>query len=722
MSKLLNATTAIAAVFATAAPAFGLQQVAADSTVEVATPDVVVVTARKREERLVDAPTAVTALSPEQIEYLEMTDARDMLQLVPNAYLQENNAGTARDIALRGVSTPTLFAEPGVSMYVDEIYSSGFISHPTQFRDVERIEILRGPQGALYGRNAVGGAVNIVSKRPETDLSASIRATAASHDRYAAEGVVNVPLGSKAGVRVLAWTDDQNEGEYFNPVTGRYLDARSTDGARLTAALHPTHWLSLNAVIQQEDAEGPGTYLYFPGDGETEDTVARDTQPSNEFEATRHAFSAVANTAAGEFTFVAGGRTYDLDGVEDTDLSDDATVDLLTGRLGQQVTTRRNEVDSTHLEGRWLSGWDGPLQLLAGVTVIDESAAGDVLTDLPSVSSALTGGTLPVSLLIENDQSVESMAGFFDASWALNERLEIIGSARYTVDEKSVDFGFTPSAAATALVGPAQSAALSETFENFSPGVTVSYAFSDALNGYAKVQTGFRAGGFNFNVANASNLRYDEETSVNYELGLKRSVSGRGYVAATVFLMTQDDVLVPAFDFTAPPGLQGYLINAGEAETLGLELEASLELTSGLTVQAGLGVLDGEFTGGSIPGAAGPVSLDGLELPAARDLTTSLAVTYRRPLTSEVDLVLNGAHTSRSEGFVDAENTTSIGGNSVLNLSAGVETDRFGLHVFGRNVTDDQYDIAFGGFRPPSSVGLIRAEGAVYGVTLRAGF
>jgi len=720
MRDVLLATTGVAVLMMTAMP---VQAQQADETgAPAAAPDVITVTARKREERLFDVPAAITAISPEQMEDLRLSDARDVLQLVPTGFLQENNAGTARDISLRGVSTPTLFAEPGVAMYIDDVYSSGFVSHPTQFRDLQRIEVLRGPQGALYGRNAVGGAVNVVSRRPEEMFGAEVRATVASHDRYEMEGVVNIPIGRSAGLRVLGWNENQNEGEYFNRTTGQYLDASSSAGGRIVGEILPADWLTLTGVVEREDAEGPGTYLFFPDDGETEDTIERDTQPSNDWETTRYALSAVADSDAGEFTFVVGGREYTLDGVEDTDLSTDNTVNLVTGQFGQQITTRRNEVDSTYAEARWLSAWNGPVQVLAGVTVVDESAVGDILTDLRGLSGALTGGALPVTLGIANDQSVQSVAGYVEAIWDVTERLEITASGRYTADDKEVDFQFTPSAVATGLVGPAQSAQVSETFENFSPGVTVAYAFNDMLNGYAKIQTGFRAGGFNFNVANAANLQYDEETSINYEIGLKRQVAGRGYVAASVYLLQQDDILVPAYDYTAPPGLQGYLINAGEAETYGVELEASLQLTDGLSVQAGLGYLDGEFTDGALPGAAGATSLDGFQLPAVREWTTSIAASYRRPIADEMDLVLNASHTSRSDGYVDVQNATAISGNSLVNLSAGVETDRFSLQVFGQNVTDDRYDIAFGGFRAPSAVGVIRAQGAVYGVTLRAGF
>jgi iron complex outermembrane receptor protein len=133
-----------------------------------------IVPARKREERLLDVPAAETAIAPGLISDGRLQDARDLLLQAPGTFLVENNAGTARDISIRGVETPTLFAEPGVALHVDDIHSSGFISYPTQFYELERVEVLRGPQGALHGRNAVGGAINIVSARPSDKVGGAV--------------------------------------------------------------------------------------------------------------------------------------------------------------------------------------------------------------------------------------------------------------------------------------------------------------------------------------------------------------------------------------------------------------------------------------------------------------------------------------------------------------------------------------------------------------------
>ncbi|WP_421838629.1 TonB-dependent receptor [Novosphingobium sp.] len=704
-------------IVAGAMPGAALAQSAAPAA---ASPDAseIVVTARKREERLFDVPGAVSAVSNAQVEKLRLFDARDLLSLTPSAFLQENNAGTARDFSIRGVGTPTLFAEPGVATYVDEIYSSGFISYPTQFFDLERVEVLRGPQGALYGRNAVGGAVNVISKNPDDKWGASLQGTYGTFDRYELRGIVNAALTDGVGIRVSGWKFKQNKGEYFNPVTKRYLDANDTEGGRIVGKFDLTDKISLRIVAEHNEGETAGTYLFFPTAGETAKTVSRDTQPTNSFDTTRVSSELGIKTDLGTFTLISGGRNYTLDGVEDTDLSTDLFPTPTLSSLGKQISTRRNHVESRFAEARWLSpDWNG-ISLLVGATYLNDKATGTILTDLNGLSLAFSGGAAPFTLGIANNQSVKSWAGFAEATWKITDTVSLIGNLRYTSDDKSVDFLFTPSPTLIGFVGPSQAVKRTRTFNNWSPGATLSWSPSEAVRAYAKIQTGFRAGGYNFNVAKSANLDYDSETSVNYEVGARFKVAPvHAALGVSAYYLTQKNVLVPFFDFTAPPGLQGYLDNAGRARTFGLEVEASVQPVEGWTISGSLGVLDGKFNDGAVNG----VSLKGKELPAARKLTTSLSTAYRRPITRSIDVLFNASWTHRSSGFQDVQNLFAIGGNNLINLSAGVDFGPFDLLGFVQNLGNDRYDIAFGGNRNGQS-GVIRAQGRTYGVSARAKF
>ncbi|GAA0764383.1 TonB-dependent receptor [Erythrobacter ramosus] len=715
-----------AAVFLAASPAVVAAQdeaaAAADADTRATTGEIIV-TARKREERLVDVPGPITALSPTTITDARLQEPRDLLLQVPGAFLVENNAGTARDISIRGVGTPTLFAEPGVAMYVDEVYSSGFISFPTQFYDLERVEVLRGPQGALYGRNAVGGAVNVISKRPTDELSGMIRSTVARYDRSEVEAMANLPVGDSFGVRVSGLYIDQNKGEYLNTVTDEFIDKQDSISGRVVAKFDPGSGFSATLIYEHTDADTPGTALFFRDAGETRRTIRRDTQPRNSYNVDRLAAElAYDSDSAGTFTLIAGGRDYKLRGTEDTDLSDNIIPDLATGNLGQQVTTRFNRVESRFGELRWLSPQWGGLSVLAGVTYLDESATGDIATDLVSIRTFLGGGTVPFVLGIANDQSLESWAAFLEADVDLADDVSVIASARYTDDTKRVNFAFNPTPALAGFGLVPQTANLSRGFSRFTPGVTLSWTPGDA-NIYAKIQTGFRAGGFNFNVANAANLEYGQETSVNYELGAKTTLmDGKALIGVSAYLLTQDDVLVPFFDFTAAPGLQGFLANAGKAETLGIELEGSVTPIEGVTLGGTIGWMDPEFTSGTfIAGLATVTPLDGLQLPATRRWSFSLNAEVRRPLSDRIDVIANAAYASRSGGFQDVANAFRTGDIDLLNLSAGLDFGKFDVLAFVQNAGNDRFDIAFGGNRNGTS-GVTQAPGTTYGVSTRVNF
>lgn len=719
-SIMLCAAASLLAPFAAA-----VAQDAPGAAAEASDAADILVTARKREERLVDVPAAVTAISPALVSEVRLFDARDLLLQAPGTFLVENNAGTARDISIRGVGTPTLFAEPGVALYVDDIYSSGFISYPTQFFDLERVEVLRGPQGALYGRNAVGGAVNILSARPTDEVQGLVRGTYGRHDRFEVEGMANVPLAAGVSLRLSGLVLNQTGGEYYNETLDRVIDETASFTGRVALRIAPPEsGFSLNLVYEHSDADTPGTSLYFPDDGELPREMQRDTHPTNRYVVNRLALTAAYETeSAGTFTLVAGGRNYGLSGVEDTDLTADPFPTPTLSFLGQQITTRRNEVDSRMAELRWFAPKLGPVSLLAGVTYLDESATGDILTDLRGLSLAFSGGALPFTLGIANDQGLESWAGFAEAGIRFAEDFELSGSIRYTSDRKSVDFLFTPSPTLFGFVGPSQAANLDRTFTNWSPGVTLSWSPGDWTL-YAKVQTGFRAGGFNFNVANAANLPYESETSINYEIGAKASLmEGRAFVGLSAFILEQDDVLVALFDFTAPPGLQGYLSNLGEARTPGIELEGSITPVDGVTLAGSVGWMDPKFTGGSFVNPLGQtVDLDGLRIPNTREWSFAVNGSLRRPVGDGIHVLANAAYSNRSSGFQDAQNNFSIGKIELLNASAGLEfRGGFDVQAYVQNALNSRYVIATGGFRNGTS-GVTRAPGITYGLTARYRF
>lgn len=678
----------------------------------------VVVTARKRAEKLFDVPGPVSVVSSRQVEQLRLRSARDYITLIPGAYLDEgDNSGGQQNFSLRGVTTPTIFAEPGVGVYVDDIFSAAFISYPLQLHDIERIEAVRGPQGALYGRDAVGGAINVISRAPDATSTSTLTATYASYNRVELDATTNIAISDKFRVRLAAWGVNQPDGEYTNIRGDRALDATAYAGGRASATWDIAPDWTASFLVEHTQGDTPGTILYFPG-LETKDTIRRDTQPQNSIDVTRYNAKLGYASAIGRFDLIFGGREFALTGVEDTDLSDIFAPNFGAGFLGRQVTKRRNSVSDKSAELRYTSAQFGPLSLLAGFVFIDGDASGGIVSDLDGITTTLG---IPSRLTIQNSQTLRSYAGYAEATLRLGADVKFIVDARYTNDDKADDFSYVRSGV---VPPPDQFANPRKTFTRFTPGGTLAWEPAPDWRLYAKALTGFRAGGYNFNVGSARNLPYNQETSENYEIGAKHSfAAAAAYLALTGYVLRQHNILLAAFDASQPGPVGSYLVNAGEARTLGFDVEGSATPLPGLTVTGSVGYQDAVFTGGLNP--LGGDKLDGRGVPSARRWTTATTILYRRPITDTVDGFVNASYSYRSSAPSTLGTATFTppvyDAANLLNFSVGVAFGRYEIRSFVQNLLDSDYKVAFGGFRD-GITGIIRAQGRTAGVTLNARF
>ncbi len=236
-----------------------------DATAEQAADDgEIVVTARRREEQLRDVPVSVTAITEAQREGLVLDRMDDYLRQAPSTTLVASGPEYLSDITIRGQGSGRLgFSETATGLYRDGVYNAGggfggrTLSRLDLF-DTARVEVLRGPQGALFGRNAVGGAVNIISHGPDDEFAASGTVRYADPDRTDVEAILNLPLHDTLGVRVGGFLTDQNEGFVVNTTTGNFMDVQRTAGARLTAEVRPAEGTLFSFAWEYLDSEAPG--------------------------------------------------------------------------------------------------------------------------------------------------------------------------------------------------------------------------------------------------------------------------------------------------------------------------------------------------------------------------------------------------------------------------------------------------------------------------------
>lgn len=669
------------------------------------------VTARKREENLQDVPIAVTAFGEQQIEDARLDRIEDFVALTPNVNLRATNSRTSsQDIVIRGVASDTS-QEPGYGFYQDDVYVGGIAQTFGNFNDLERVEILRGPQGALYGRNAVGGAINVVTRRPEfNDVALRVEGTAARYDRSELRFSANAPLVEDTlAVRIGGFLIEQNEGEYYNMTLGEEFDAESSAGLRGRVRWAPTSDLDLlfSAEVVDE-VSGPTPRLDVAG-GETARTLQYNTPNRNtlygEQYTQRTDWTLPFATLTGIFSY----RSEEATALADFDQT--ATASLV---LDQSI-----DRDNVYDEVRLVSSGDGPFNWIIGASYYGEDRVSLLNTDVDLGLGFLGAGFASLQTFANADLETESQAFFAEIGYRFGS-FDATASVRYTEDEKTLNYqqgipeliGLPGPFAVFGLPPFQLTIAQTQTFENVSPGVSLTYRATEDVQFYGKVGAGFRAGGFNTVVSNPAFLPYDEETSVNYELGLKSELfDNRVRFNAAVFRLDQSDLIVDVNDpnpLFASIG-QTYNTNAGEAETYGFEADVMTRLMDGLDVGVAVGLISAELT--EFTTAAG-VDASGNQPPGTPEGTVGLLATYRWPVGSSLN-GFAGANANWSwGGYQDVENLIALDDRNVIDLSLGLESDHWRLVAFADNVTDEQYILN----RNLTNTSVAYAPGSTYGV------
>lgn len=754
---------AVAFSGAVSAPALA-QEVAPADVQEDATArlDTITVIARKRTEDLQDVPDALSVLSKDVVEAGNLDQVEDFVELVPNATLTTDSE-TSSEISVRGSGRNTQDEDPGVGLYRDGIYIGGRLFSTATFYDTERVEALRGPQAGLYGRNAVGGAVNVISSRPVFDEhSGYFDVLAGSTDRQEVRAAVNVPLvEDMLALRVSGLLVNQDDGFNYIANQDKYTDAGEISSARGRLLFAPSLDLEFLTTVEYIETDGfqsllvpapnaangyLGEDFVNPVPGTREDDTLnqlRDWPTFQNFEQFQ-VYEEVNWTAeAGTVTGIVSFR----DTAYAMSRDDDYTNFMVSGR------EYNAEQESTFAELRFASDNDGAFNYIVGLNYLDEDVdlsydtflggnfAGPVGfslaeayatgvipgTNIPITAIGLTpgltgfGGFLGDSgnLRFDNVQKLESLSAFAEVNYEFNPQWEIWGNARWTEDDKTIDFGqsfVNCDACAEVLIAFTGndfeiSGVNSAKFDNVSLGGGVNYRPNDTILAYAKIVQGFKAGGFNPISATPELQAFDAEETISYEIGLKSEFfDNRVILNLAAFSQERSDALVQVDDPNLAVNTVG--VNAGEISNTGFEVELSVAPISDLRLDFAYGYLDAEFE----EFESGGDDFSGNKLPRAFEQTFTAIVTYKRPITSELELYSFASYNNSWDGFVDTENLYKLENPEVVDLRLGIETaNDLRVGVFIDNAFDNRYvnyefntgeSLARGTFAPGRTYGV----------------
>jgi len=751
-----------AAVLAVAPSPSQAQVVDGDARVEagdaVDAGNAIVVTARRREESLQETPIAISAFSAETLQERQIQQTQDLeritpsLQFKPAGQLSGNTAASV--VFIRGVGQldPGAAVDPGVGIYIDEVYTGRSVGGTIEFGDIASVEVLRGPQGTLFGRNTIGGAILVRTREPEIgEFSGRGRFRVGSDDLYEGFAALNIPIADTMAARVSGGFR-KRDGYVIRVFDG--LDLGNDDVVTLNGALllEPSDRfsVSLRADYTKRDENGapftfaginenapvpaivsvaagcPGATIPFapltPGDprfGAPNVPLIDDPRCANDFQALGDFVN--GGTAPVQST----SEVWGVSGTARLELTDDLTLKSITAFRSTESRGIRDAdntpftIITTDVGGKseqfsqevQLQYDRGIVSGIVGAYYFDEDSDERASIPLafppsPPVIASLLAGQPGSRDLQLSQLETRSLAAFGEVSVEVLDGLELTGGLRYTEDRKTYQ-GTVFNVFPETLPDPDPLPTLAipqggplyifntpnrETFSALTGSASIAYAFTDWLNGYLSYARSFKSGGFNtrYNAAPPGNVPvpFDEETVDSYEVGAKLDFGDLSLNLAAFQADYTDIQLV--FRQGAVP----LLFNAGEARIRGFEAEASYRPFSGLTLDAAMSVLDDEILSITpVPGATATVQ-PGEDLPLTPSFQANFGVAYEIPLDSRRTVTprFNGSYTSKVTFITGSVPLIEQDGYFVGDASIRFEADeRYALTFGVINLFDERY-------------------------------
>jgi len=687
----------------------------------------IVVTAQKREQSLKDVPIAMSVVDAATIARTRSTDLRDLSRLVPNFSVQR--AGSIDTVLIRGVGGGgrNIGFTTRAGVYVDGVYAGQFASVNQDTLDVERIEVLRGPQGQLFGRNTVSGAVSIVTVKPKDVFEGSIEAGYGNKDLYEVRGMLNLPLAQGVALRVSA-AHRERDGFTLNVPTGTDLDNINRDSVRaqLGADLSERLRLDLSADYSRDDTNkllgepitdtfgtGPSP---LPGDFDT--PFNRD--PVQDAEIAGVAATLVYDLSNGiELTSVSGYRRTDWKRSNDLDY---IPADFFYFDYHDRFSQFSQELRASFGKG-------GPLSGVAGLYYFDETAK-SLRTVSGGAQVALLGlGVGPgVGASVSATVLTRSFAGFAAVDWKASETVTVNIGGRYTHERLTLRDYSTFGPAAFGL-GPVPDFDDARSENSFDPTIGVTLALSDRSNVYAKYAHGAKSGGWNIDFTSAAQfadgIGFDNESVNSGEIGFKtESADRRLRINLAGFYSVYDDYQINQFVDLGMGQASIQLNNAAKATSWGVEASVRAVPLDGLLLTADLGYTHAAFD--RFPDGGGPgVDLDDNRLPYAPRFIAAAAAAYEFPVSATMTLGLSANWSYRSGSFSGPENTATqkVDARHLVDARIELAGSRKGWSValWARNLFDESWidNRIFDFFQTQA---VEHGEPRTYGVSTRWGF
>ena len=644
----------------------------------------VVVTAQKISQPASKTPLAITAIGGDDLRAAGATNATGLTSLIPNVFISAG-ANASTDVSIRGIGSTnsTEVGDPAAAFNIDGVYLGRPQSAGATFYDLERIEVLRGPQGTLYGRNATAGAINLITKKPTAKFVAEANLSLGNFGLKSLEAMVNAPVNDLVAIRaVLSAT--KRDGYLVTAGAPNTFSKNREDIDNVSARVHGLFKFNAdNRLLVTLDSStnkgaGPGSVplaTFQNNTGTAQRTVLTNkNQGARDDESSGITAEFTSNLSFAEFTYLGSKRTFNRNNESST---------------GAVSSFTDSDFSQTSHELRLASNYKGPVSWVGGLYFYKERGNIDATFGINPFGAANPG-----LRFIQNPVTSDSKALFGQVTYAVIDGVRITGGIRTTSDEKARD-GKLSSGAGIITAG-INKASVSYKQNTWKLGTDFDIA-KDIL-GYAHVATGYKAGGyFDGNNATGDNT-YRPELLTSFEAGIKgKFLDNRLRLSAAIFSYDYKDLQISYVAINPLTNSAGTITtNAAKASNKGLELEGKFAITDNGTLNFAVGILDAKYKSFIFPVyAARPVAIDfaGKKLDKAPDTTVTLGYTQDISLANGASLTAYiGSRYSSSyvlSNFAIAtpvQYTQKAFTRSDINLSYNAAGDKWSVQGYVKNL------------------------------------
>ena len=653
-----------------------------DSPVQETTLETVTVTAEKREEDVQKVTNSITVLSDMTIEDASLESTKDVWRYVPNMATTSTGARSHWSrIKMRGISNAA-FGDPAVALYIDDVSYAGLYAFDSPLFDIERIEVLKGPQGTLYGKNTEGGAINIITKSPGNEFEANVGAEVGDYDKRRISASVSAPLVENKFSFRLSALKSVRDGYIENLFNGEDIDNQETTAANARLLFTPSNNLFFDLKFRTYELDDDGGFPCVPFDKNQYESATGLTDLDDLQISTNYEGKSTSKNNAASLRVKYEWDRFDLISVtayRDMDNENSLDADLSPSALYISINTIESESFSQEFRLQSKDS-DEFFKWLLGLYYGDKNEDCGYIYNMDQTYADMMGVPLYTQMdaasgtMGAEDMAVfgQSTLRFFNNTLGLTAGLRFEQSKRTLEDRQHTTYG------STAIVTDNTERTESELL----PKLALDYRINENLMTYASVAKGYKAGGYSYAVDDPELAAFDPEVSTAFELGLKTEFPEQKLRVNLAGFYTKVDDYQDRVMLDYSTVVQA---NVTETNIYGFELEASCALTQALTLNGFIGYTNAEY--GDYIDPMTQVNYKGNRAAFIPEYDAGLFLEYRNRL----GLFARAEMQYIGSTYFDRANTREQGAYALYHMKLGYEQEKWDIYLSVKNLTDEQY-------------------------------